>query len=83
MNKINAFLKDNLRSGMVLGILSVLATFWVGGPIVGSVIGLIGFSRNRKAIKEGHMWGMLGGLLCVLPIFYLIFLLFIVGNTLF
>lgn len=66
---------------MIFGFLAVLITFFIGGPVVGSIFGIYGFSRNRKAIKEGKMLGIFGGILCIIPILYLLILLFILGKA--
>lgn len=72
------FKQDDPIKGLVFGILAIIVTLFLG-PIVGSVIGVIGFFISKKAIKEKRLAGILGVILNVLPVLYLIFITFILG----
>lgn len=83
-SKMKKLFQDNLKAGLFLGIIATFTSFTrLGGPIVGSIIGFFGYRKSRAALKEGKVLGGLGIVLNGLPILYLLFLLFILGYTMF
>lgn len=77
-------LKDNLKAGLLLGVIAVIVTlFKYGGPIIGSIIGFFGYRKSRRALKEGKSLGAVGIILNGFPIIYLLITLFILGYIFF
>jgi len=76
---IKKIFADNLKAGILLGIISILASIFAGGPIIGTIIGIFGFLKSKKALKEGKSLAILGAILSIIPILYALFVFFVLG----
>lgn len=77
---VNLF-SNNIKSGFTLGILGLVSIF-INAGLIGAILGIVGFFKSKQAVKEGKSWGILAGLINLIPVFYILFILFILGYTL-
>lgn len=82
MNKVKDFFKIDLNAGLGWGILAVFLLFtslpFYLKVLLSVMAGKSGFPRNQKAIDSGHKLGMLGNVLCFVPMLVVLIYLFII-----
>lgn len=79
---IKTFFTDNLKFGFLLSILSVFLVVMSAG-FLALPIGIIGFLKSKKAVREGKVLGVIGALLSAAVMLYVLLLLFVIGYTMF
>ncbi len=72
---------DNLKVGFLLSVLAVILLLFRAG-LLAFPVGVIAFFKSKKAVQEGKSWGLVGAILSAVVVLYILFLFFIVGNTL-
>ncbi|MEK7166042.1 MAG: hypothetical protein AAB874_04520 [Patescibacteria group bacterium] len=77
-----ALLSNNLKAGFLLSLVAVILMFVKGFVLVAAIIGVFGFIKSKRAIQEGKLLGIVGGFLSILPLLYLLVVLFVLGYTL-
>lgn len=75
------FLSDNLKTGLILAILSVMVMPFLGA-LPGGAIGIFGLIKSIKAIKEHKYLGIIGILISSFSILYLLLALFVLITAL-
>lgn len=72
--------KDNLKMSLILGVIAMICAFIrLGGPILGAITAIFGLKYGKRAAKEGKPLAILSLILNVIPLFYLLAWLFILG----
>lgn len=75
MDKIKIFFKDDINAGLGWGVLATILTLTplplFQNALLGIMAGVMGFPRNNKAISTGRKLGILGNILCSVPIIYI------------
>lgn len=69
---------DNLKASFIFAVLAVVFTLFKILPL-GVVFGIWGFVKSGKAIGEKRYWGILSLVLNLLPVLYLVLIVFILG----
>lgn len=55
---MNKLFRDDLKGGLLLGIIATLCMFIPSMALIGAIIGFFGFRKSKRAVKSGKMLGL-------------------------